>query len=370
MNHNIITPAIGDPVWYWPDQQDLPDGRTGTVPKMACYNEISLKAQPMSATVCRVHNDFLVNLQVIDHNGQSFSRTAVRLVQGDEKAPADQRYCEWPQYEDNAQPIDLGTVGPATDQLARGPVGLAPENDHAGMNAFFHAEADKFSMSVALGATRELSSDIRTKLIELGWTPPGSSIREQADAWSAVFKALEANVPGWRDGIGENAGQKAVNSIAMLARRVKLLERETERAAKQIIDTLEPVVNALDTMLPGWSREFGASEAIIKLGKKAARMSHEDHEAIYGYEEAWKSVTSALNEAVPDWHLAGTSGMLAAVATIRELAKRPTARVPGAKYMAAIQEAVNMLADSKVSELRAPFDANGNRYVVQIERKS
>ncbi len=58
-----ITPTIGRQVWYW---RDMP--RTEEL-------------QAEAATVCYVHGDSLVNLQVVGHNGVARSEIDVSLRQ-------------------------------------------------------------------------------------------------------------------------------------------------------------------------------------------------------------------------------------------------------------------------------------------------
>ena len=101
----MIKPTVGRMVWFW---------------------EGVNQAQPMAAIVTLVHNDHMVNLSVFDSCGVQFSRTCVRLVQGDEAhIPAGHvpvgAYCEWMPYQvgqakKDAIPGDppVGTVKLAT----------------------------------------------------------------------------------------------------------------------------------------------------------------------------------------------------------------------------------------------------------------
>lgn len=75
----VIKPTVGRVVWFF----------------CAVTDPIYARGQPLAAIVCHVHNDRLVNLDVIDHNGQHHVKTAVRLWQeGD--IMQDDDYCRWP----------------------------------------------------------------------------------------------------------------------------------------------------------------------------------------------------------------------------------------------------------------------------------
>jgi hypothetical protein len=76
----MIQPTISRQVWFWRDQRS--------------------DAQPEAATIAYVHNNWLVNLQVIDHNGNARSETSVHLYQGDNDVPAPNgKFCEWMPYQ-------------------------------------------------------------------------------------------------------------------------------------------------------------------------------------------------------------------------------------------------------------------------------
>lgn len=75
----MIKPTIGRVVWY------QPNGTEG-------YNG------PLAAIVCHVHSDTMVNLAVLDPNGNPLSRTSVVLVQDDDGRPVGP-YAEWMPYQ-------------------------------------------------------------------------------------------------------------------------------------------------------------------------------------------------------------------------------------------------------------------------------
>jgi hypothetical protein len=75
----MIKPTIGRQVWFWHDTPE--EGGS----------------QPEAATVCYVHSDTMVNLQVIDHDGNARRVSSVRLHQGDE--PGVGQHCAWMPYQ-------------------------------------------------------------------------------------------------------------------------------------------------------------------------------------------------------------------------------------------------------------------------------
>jgi hypothetical protein len=75
----MIVPTIGRQVWYWPAKPPAP---------------LKPVTQPLAATVCFVHSDRMVNLQVIDPNGNASPASSVTLRQPEDEAPQG-AYCEW-----------------------------------------------------------------------------------------------------------------------------------------------------------------------------------------------------------------------------------------------------------------------------------
>lgn len=61
------------------------------------YNHID--AKPTAAIVACVWNNRMVNLCVIDMNGESSGYTSVVLLQEDDIKPAVGSYCEWMPYQ-------------------------------------------------------------------------------------------------------------------------------------------------------------------------------------------------------------------------------------------------------------------------------
>lgn len=81
----MITPTIGRKVWFYPSEHDKA-GAEG----MRQYT----KETPLDATVTYVHGARMVNLFIVDHEGRTFRRTSVTLVQPEEKPPVGY-YCTW-----------------------------------------------------------------------------------------------------------------------------------------------------------------------------------------------------------------------------------------------------------------------------------
>lgn len=63
-------PTNGRQVWYCPLKEHPTD-------------RIFEKTQPKAATICHVHSRELVNLAVLDQNGNVHSRTSVKLIPSD-----------------------------------------------------------------------------------------------------------------------------------------------------------------------------------------------------------------------------------------------------------------------------------------------
>lgn len=55
--------------------------------------------QPLTAQICCVWGDRMVNLLVTDHNGDTHKRTSVMLLQPGDTPPVEQRYCQWMDYQ-------------------------------------------------------------------------------------------------------------------------------------------------------------------------------------------------------------------------------------------------------------------------------
>ena len=95
----LITPTIGRQVWFRPSKEDTLHTGFG---------------EPLAATICRVWNDRMVNLQVIDVEGRAHARTSVLLLQGDEGYAPVTGHCEWMPYQ-KGQAKAQETAAAATD---------------------------------------------------------------------------------------------------------------------------------------------------------------------------------------------------------------------------------------------------------------
>jgi hypothetical protein len=89
----MIKPTIGRKVWFWFNPQDQHGSPTPL--RIVRYDP----KQALDATVVFVHNDRLVNLDVVDHTGEHWPLLAVPLVQKGDQAPVDHGYCEWMPYQ-------------------------------------------------------------------------------------------------------------------------------------------------------------------------------------------------------------------------------------------------------------------------------
>jgi hypothetical protein len=82
---SVIKPTVGRVVWFYPSKHD------------GIAHE---KGKPLAAIVARVWGDRMVNLSVIDHDGNTHARTSVPLKQeGDDDFKVGELYCEWMPYQ-------------------------------------------------------------------------------------------------------------------------------------------------------------------------------------------------------------------------------------------------------------------------------
>lgn len=79
----MISPTPGRVLWYYPHSSDT----FATVPSKLC-----------AALVAFVHSDHMVNVSILDVNGNWHPRTSVALVQEGEKPPAG-GYLTWMPYQ-------------------------------------------------------------------------------------------------------------------------------------------------------------------------------------------------------------------------------------------------------------------------------
>lgn len=91
----MIKPTVGRKLWYTPGGQDGGDDPIAFEPcRMVAVGE-----QPLDATVVCVLSDRLVNLVVLDANGNMFKRPATVLLQDNDAAPTDAAYARWMPYQ-------------------------------------------------------------------------------------------------------------------------------------------------------------------------------------------------------------------------------------------------------------------------------
>jgi hypothetical protein len=89
----MITPTIGRIVWVHATPSQLEHWHKNVESmKGIVYTP---GTQPMAATVCYVHGDRMVNLRVIDYNGNAFPLTSCKLLQDDEQPAGEGYWAEW-----------------------------------------------------------------------------------------------------------------------------------------------------------------------------------------------------------------------------------------------------------------------------------
>lgn len=93
----LITPTIGRKVWFWPVQEDLEEG-------VVDLSADEYFRQPLDATIVYVHGDQLVNLHVLDHEGNAWKFEKVLLLEGSRPESFPVRCATWMPYQlDQAQ---------------------------------------------------------------------------------------------------------------------------------------------------------------------------------------------------------------------------------------------------------------------------
>jgi hypothetical protein len=80
----ITAPTVGRMAWYNPGRHDGISHTAGV---------------PLAAIVAYVHSDRLVNLHVIDQNGDAHPRTSVAFVHESDVPPEYAAYCSWMPYQ-------------------------------------------------------------------------------------------------------------------------------------------------------------------------------------------------------------------------------------------------------------------------------
>jgi hypothetical protein len=89
----MIKPTVGRKVWYRHDNAPISLGGGHFL------RPAQISDQPMDATVVYVWDDRMVNLHVMDHHGNSFNRTSVKLLQDGDVPPMGSGYAEWMPYQ-------------------------------------------------------------------------------------------------------------------------------------------------------------------------------------------------------------------------------------------------------------------------------
>lgn len=75
VEENIIKPTVGRKVWYRPAEYDLKGLGAMTVSE----------GQPLDATILAVWGDRCINVLVTDIMGKQYTKTSIKLLQGDDK---------------------------------------------------------------------------------------------------------------------------------------------------------------------------------------------------------------------------------------------------------------------------------------------
>ncbi len=105
----MIDPTVGRVVWYHPTAEEL--DKHGHAPPAP--------GQPLAAHIASLQSPRIINLMVLDANGNPFSRTAVYLLQDDETPPEDLAYAAWMPYQKGqaakTEALEAKTAAPRAD---------------------------------------------------------------------------------------------------------------------------------------------------------------------------------------------------------------------------------------------------------------
>lgn len=84
----LIQPTIGRKVWFYPQQEDREEG-------IVILDE-GIFTQPLAATIVYVHGESLVNLHVLDHEGNAWKFEKVILLPNYRPESFPVRCATWP----------------------------------------------------------------------------------------------------------------------------------------------------------------------------------------------------------------------------------------------------------------------------------
>lgn len=94
----MIKPTNGRVVWYTPNDADCAPRHASPESGLPSLPSMAYSGSPLTAHVCAVHGDRMINVLVIDGNGVTWPRCSVTLVQDGDPMP-EGRYCQWMPYQ-------------------------------------------------------------------------------------------------------------------------------------------------------------------------------------------------------------------------------------------------------------------------------
>lgn len=109
----MIKPTVGRKVWFIPSEEDYTHGPYTVMQDP----DDETKVQPLDATIIAVHNDTLVNLMVIDIEGNQLFVAECELISTDTLVDyqESESYCTWMPYQvQQAAKSQEATVQPVT----------------------------------------------------------------------------------------------------------------------------------------------------------------------------------------------------------------------------------------------------------------
>lgn len=100
----MIKPTVGRKVWF------IPSDYAVSIDGYKMLMDDSGNTQPLDATIIGVHTDSIVNLHIIDTEGNAYFGDSITLFNGSPSLEADESYAMWMPYQVTQAAKDQGGV--------------------------------------------------------------------------------------------------------------------------------------------------------------------------------------------------------------------------------------------------------------------
>lgn len=143
----MISPTVGRVVWFWPSTQDTRVAMAVRSPRRSPESGDFEQPQPLAALVAYVFDDRLVNLTVSDHDGNTYARQNVQLVQEADAKPDGVSFATWMPFQvgqakRHEQPTAPAIDLPALEQGLAEKLGTAVDKITASLHDSLKAHLD------------------------------------------------------------------------------------------------------------------------------------------------------------------------------------------------------------------------------------